>query len=272
MQQRKQAFTLVELLVVITILAIISVVAYQNFWSAVGRAVSSTKIKNIATIESALQQYKFANSNRRYPAVDEYDATTNKWWYNSAETATPSNTIEVEYDGVAIKSVTSAWGGGKVMNTDTTPRQIGAKGTISQKTLGKQYLSQDLYDREIGDLKQNDGNTPLIEQGIGRYVYAVYRKPLKAAWDSNSEWDFYNIAYTIKKEGSDTYVTKIVGDYDMESCFDKSKTCPKTLIGSWDQFLVDTQVQGMENDGTTAISNFTGDQDMQGIPYPVSDF
>jgi prepilin-type N-terminal cleavage/methylation domain-containing protein len=37
---KNKAFTLVELLVVITILAIISVVAYQNFGGAVDKAVA----------------------------------------------------------------------------------------------------------------------------------------------------------------------------------------------------------------------------------------
>ncbi|MCD5385188.1 type II secretion system GspH family protein, partial [Candidatus Gracilibacteria bacterium] len=65
---KNKAFTLVELLVVITILAIISVVAYQNFGGAVDKAVSGRKISDVSTIESSLQQYK-ADKNY-YPATD----------------------------------------------------------------------------------------------------------------------------------------------------------------------------------------------------------
>jgi prepilin-type N-terminal cleavage/methylation domain-containing protein len=73
---QNKAFTLVELLVVITILAIISVVAYQNFGGAVDKAVSGRKIGDVATIESSLMQYK-ADKNF-YPKVGEFSAT-NQW-------------------------------------------------------------------------------------------------------------------------------------------------------------------------------------------------
>jgi prepilin-type N-terminal cleavage/methylation domain-containing protein len=73
----QKAFTLVELLVVITILAIISVVAYQNFGGAVDKANAGRKISDVSTIETSLAQYSVDNSY--YPAVDEFNATTNRW-------------------------------------------------------------------------------------------------------------------------------------------------------------------------------------------------
>ena len=57
MRKNIKWFTLVELLVVITILAIISVVAYQNFGWATDKANASRKISDVATIETSLQQY-----------------------------------------------------------------------------------------------------------------------------------------------------------------------------------------------------------------------
>ncbi|MDR0772479.1 MAG: type II secretion system GspH family protein [Candidatus Peribacteria bacterium] len=71
-----KAFTLVELLVVITILAIISVVAYQSFGGATSKAISARKISDVATIESSLLQYKV--DKNFYPKVDMYSAT-NMW-------------------------------------------------------------------------------------------------------------------------------------------------------------------------------------------------
>jgi general secretion pathway protein G len=53
-----KGFTLVELLVVITILSIISVVAYQNFGGATDKAISGRKINDILTLETSLQQFK----------------------------------------------------------------------------------------------------------------------------------------------------------------------------------------------------------------------
>jgi len=141
-------FTLVELLVVITILAIISVVAYQNFWWAVDKAVSWRKISDVSTIETSLQQYKVDKNT--YPAVWLYDGSTNMWWYNQANEATQSNTIDITPDWAEILSIDWATGGWYIMNLDNS-QQIWAKGIISQTELTKRYLTKDLYDPEVWD-------------------------------------------------------------------------------------------------------------------------
>ncbi|MCP4523668.1 MAG: type II secretion system protein [Candidatus Gracilibacteria bacterium] len=275
---KNKAFTLVELLVVITILSIISVVAYQNFGGAVDKAVSGRKISDVSTIESSLAQYKV--DKNYYPAVGVYSATTNLWGYVENTDATPSNTLDLTLDGEEIEAVNISGtdGGGKVYGSGSwartttagSGRQIGAKGTISQAELGKQYLTKDLYDPEIGDLKESTNNKRLIDYGIGRYTYAVYRKPKGNVWGAGNNFPgtYYNIAYTLKAEGSDDYVTKIVGDYDEESCFDNANLCLNTLIGNQTNFLVDGQKQGETRDGT-ALTNFESTQANQGIPYPV---
>jgi len=266
---QNKAFTLVELLVVITILAIISVVAYQNFGWAVDKAVSGRKIGDVSTIETSLQQFKV--DNNYYPAVDLYNATSNMWWYNNAVEATPSNTLNVTMNGAEITSVDWANGGWRVMNIDNT-QQIWAKGTLSQETLWKKYLTKDLFDPEVGDLKENTNNKKLIELGLGRYVYAIYKKPQGANWwTDNKTGTYYNIAYTIKKEASDTYVTKIVWDYDSGSCFDNSANCPKTLVWSQNSILVNEQEQG-KTASWTALAAFGSTSTNQWIPYPVSEF
>ncbi|MDD2871397.1 MAG: type II secretion system protein [Candidatus Gracilibacteria bacterium] len=268
----KKAFTLVELLVVITILAIISVVAYQNFGGAVDKAVGSRKITDVSTIESSLQQYKV--DKNFYPSVDGYNGTTNMWGYDytnaTVPTATPSNTLVVAKTGEAIDSITSANGGGIVFGlndgtTDWTGKQVGAKGTISQNTISKKYLTKDLYDPELGDVKVA-GSGKMIDSGLGRYVYAVFKKPLSGdtSWgtNNNKEGTYYNMAYTIKVEGGDKYITKVVGDYDSESCFDEKTLCPNTLIGSGTGVLIDGQENSSSN---TSAAN-------QGIPYPVNGY
>ncbi len=263
-----QAFTLVELLVVITILAIISVVAYQNFGWAVDKAVWGRKISDVSTIETSLQQYKV--DNNYYPAVD-LNSTSNMWWYNTWTTATQSNTVDVQLSWAEIQTVNTANGGWKVMNKDNT-QQIWAKWTISQTTLGKKYLTKDLYDPEIGDLKEISTSNKLIDKWLGRYVYSVYKKPTWASWlAENKTGTYYNIAYTVKKEWSDTLVTKIVWDFDSESCFENATNCPNTLIWSGSWVLVDWQEQWKEANWT-AIANFGSTQANQWIPYPVSDF
>ena len=170
MKNSKKWFTLVELLVVITILAIISVVAYQSFSWATDKANASRKLQDVTTIESWLQQY-FANNNF-YPPVDLIDTSKNKYWYDKAQVATPSNTLTVTKTWVEIKEVNAATGWGKIMwKWDYSSKQIWAKWTISQETLGKQYLTKDLYDPELWDMKV--GSDKMIDKGIGRYVYAV---------------------------------------------------------------------------------------------------
>ncbi|MDD3302543.1 MAG: type II secretion system protein [Candidatus Gracilibacteria bacterium] len=269
----KKGFTLVELLVVITILAIISVVAYQNFGGAVDKAVGGRKISDVATIETALQQYK--SDNNYYPPVDSYDSTNNLWGYSGSVTANPSNKIRVTYNGEEIDTLVSASinGGGIIYGSGTWAGvQIGAKGTVSKSTLGK-YLTKDLYDPELGDLKIKSTGTKMIDAGIGRYVYATYKRGTSGTWGASlvKTGTNYNIAYTLKKDGTDLYVTKIVGDYDSDSCYTDADKCPSTLVGTSSSYLVDGQLMGTTRTGST-ISTYNSISDLQGIPYSVSDF
>lgn len=254
----KKAFTLVELLVVITILAIISVVAYQSFSGATDKAVWARKISDVATIETWLQMYK--SSKWHYPPVDSYNLNTNKWWYNNNINATKSNTIGVDYNWQEINSIIlAAWWWKIMWSWSLNTTQIWSKWTISQNTLWKQYLTKDLYDPELWDTKI--WTKKMIDYWIGRYVYAIYKK-----WTANKSWNAYNIAYTLKKDESDKYVTKIAWDYDEESCYDDRDNCPKTLIGPGDWYLIDWDEQKMNN---WIIDTNANDQ---WIPYPITDF
>jgi prepilin-type N-terminal cleavage/methylation domain-containing protein len=258
-KNNKLWFTLVELLVVITILAIISVVAYQNFGWAVDKAVSGRKISDVSTIETALQQYK--SDKNYYPIVTESWASE-LWGYSSWSIAKPSNLLRVSYNWDSLSGVILANWGWKVYWTwDWSTKQIWAKWTISQAKLEKKYLSKDLYDPELGDLKLADG-TKMVDYWIWRYVYATFKKTSTTwDWGNNFNWNAYNIAYTVKKDWSDTYITKIVWDYDSASCYDDSAKCPTTLIWSWTEVLTNNEVLS----GALNINNFH-------IPYAVTDF
>jgi prepilin-type N-terminal cleavage/methylation domain-containing protein len=260
----KKAFTLVELLVVITILAIISVVAYQSFWWAVNKANSGRKVSDVSTLESSLQNYK--SDNNYYPTVDIFDANTNLWWYNSSKTATASNKIQVIYNWAAISSLsgtTSIWWWMIYWSWANSPVwlwnvQIWAKWTISINNLWKKYLSKDLYDPEIWDTKVWTGK--MMDYWVWRYVYSVYKASTSGTWwVSNKSWTNYNIAYTVKKDWTETYITKIVWDYDKNSCSDNS-LCPDTLIWSNADYLRDWSSQSW----ATTLTNYW-------IPYWVAD-
>jgi hypothetical protein len=194
------------------------------------------------------------------------------WWYNSWTTANRSNTLSVNLDWVEIDSINTAEWWWVVYNTNSTPQQIWAKWTISQNTLWKKYLTKDLYDPEVWDLVEKSTNQKLIEKWLWRYIYAVYKKPTSTLWSSDKTWTYYNIAYTVQKEWSDTLVTKIVWDYDKESCFENADKCPDTLIWSWSWYLVDWQEQWKEANGNDISWNYWSSQTYQWIPYPVSDF
>jgi len=264
--KKNKAFTLVELLVVITILSIISVVAYQNFWWAVDKAVAWRKIQDVSTIETSLQQYKA--DKWFYPATSPEKSPTNLWWYDSWTTATPSNKIIVTMNWSEIKTVksSSVWWGRIYWiwiwaKWGTAERQIWAKWIISQATLTKKYLTKDLYDPEVWDIKVNNiwgGKVwKMIDLWIGRYIYATYKKnKWNWNWSSNYQANAYNIAFTIKKQWSDKYITKIVWDYDKQSCYEDSDKCPDTLIGlkNWSE------------------ENKNSDQPNYWVPYAVTDF
>ena len=262
---KNKAFTLVELLVVITILSIISVVAYQNFGWAVDKAVAWRKIQDVSTIETSLQQYKADKWS--YPATSPEKSSTNLWWYDTWTTATPSNKIIVtmNWEEIATVKSTSVWWG-RVYWTGTWAswthkRQIWAKWIISQATLTKKYLTKDLYDPEVWDIKVHDiwgwKTWKMIDLWIGRYVYATYKKnKWDWNWSSNYQANAYNIAFTIKKQWSDKYITKIVWDYDKQSCYEDADKCPDTLIWltNWSEENNDSNTQ-----------NYW-------VPYAVTDF
>lgn len=264
----KKGFTLVELLVVITILAIISVVAYQNFGWAVDKAVSWRKVNDVSTIETALQQFKA--DNNYFPPVD-IKTNANLFWYNSWVTATASNKIKVVYTWQEIGSIALAnWWWKSFWTGTLNTTQIWAKWTISRETLWKKYLSKDLYDPELWDLKINDIDSTtawlqpwkMINLWLWRYTYSTFKKNTSTwDWSSNFNWVAYNIAYTIKKEWSDKYITKIVWDYDEESCYDDKVNCPKTLIWTSSWYLLDWEEQ-----------NWSSESANYHIPYAVTDF
>jgi len=64
--KNKKAFSLVELLVVITIIAILSVVAYTALGGQTAKARNSRRIQDVSTIQSALEIF-FIENNSAYP-------------------------------------------------------------------------------------------------------------------------------------------------------------------------------------------------------------
>lgn len=239
MKKTNTGFSLIELLVVISILAIISVVAYVNFGWATDKAYTSRKMSDLTTIEKALQMYKI--DNNRYP-MPMASGATNLWWFSWWVNALSGNTLTVTVDGNTPVSIQSAWGGWEVKGSWWVvvvwhKWVFGVWGD----GLERKYLSKDLYDPELWDTKVGTGK--MIDYGIGRYVYGVYVPSYSA----------YNLATAFKESDSDTYRAYIVGDYDKSWCSTPAD-CPDTLIGGdW--------LYGSIKDGDTAT-----------LPYKPSTF
>lgn len=269
MKNQRKWFTLVELLVSITILAIVSVVAYQSFGWVTGKAQNARKTQDISTIETSLNTI-FAEKNY-YPAVWVYDANKDAFGYNSGANAQQSNSFAVEKEWVEVKSVSNIkWGWRVIWLWEYASKQIWAKWTISQTSLGKEYLTKDLYDIEIGDTPIKSGGK-MIDKWIGRYVYAVYNRGLSNwNWTSNLTWTAYNIAVSYKQDNSEDYYTKITWTYTKSIC-NKETNCPETLIWSASNTLRDGQVIWKTADNKD-LSNMDSTQTNQWIPYPVKNF
>lgn len=264
-------FSLVELLVVITILSIISVVAYQNFGGATDKAIASRKKTDISTIETALLQFK---TDKKYYPMPQEKSSSNLWWYTWAVVANPSNTIKVTYDWQEISTIVDAdtnWGWRIIYSTGSTHYQIWAKWVIWYNwEFGKNFLSKELFDPELWDVDVKSTSKTMIDYGIWKYVYWIYALPKQVAWSptgvtswniSKASWSYYNIATTIKKADSELYQSYVVWDYDENSCTLNTVVCPKTLISNWSVTI--------ENEMTQSWSSL--DQN-QWIPYPIQDF
>ncbi|MDD2916513.1 MAG: type II secretion system protein [Candidatus Gracilibacteria bacterium] len=252
-----RAFTLVELLVVVTILAIISITAYTSFSGATDKAKNSTKMNHISAIETGLNA--FYSEKNYYPMPSAYSAT-NVWGYSGTVAASLSNTFSGIINNNQIESIATAAGGGMVFmsGASTSTGQIGAKGTLDSDVLAKQYISNELADPALKDTKVGNDKT-LKDYGIGEYVYGVYAKN-NSAWDATSKkGSAYNVAIVVSDEQKGA-ITKISGNFDKSTCIN----CPNTLIGS-----------GTSNDNLRDGESYTGASTTDAnarVAYPISGF
>lgn len=254
LRKNNKAFTLIELLVVITILAVISVVAYTNFSGTTDKAKNSKKISDLASIETALQT--FNQEKNYYPMPSTYSAT-NLWGYNWALLAQVNNTVVYTKPNSEIDAVTSWawWWQVLTLWWVITTNQIWAKWTIDSGVLSKQYLSQDLLDPSVKDVKVQSTSNTLKDFWIWEYVYWVYAKG-NTVWTSTSQkGSAYNLAVTISDEWK-WFVTKLIWNFDKNTC----SNCPDSLIWSW----VTANANLKDWDSSTTWSWAT-----EKVPYPI---
>lgn len=255
---RNKAFTLVELLVVITIIAILLVVAYQSFGWATDKAQNVTKKSNIALLWSTLEIF---NTEEKYYPMPQDHSWTNLWGYNSWTTATSSNTISVEYNEQEVSKIVTWSGWWIIFSSWSTTDQIAAKWVIwINWAFNKKYLKEVIYDTELWDIKLTwETDKKMINYWIGKYVYALYARPATTAnWNvSWNRWTYYTLYTTLKDTDWEWYKTYLIWNYSKDN-FEDSTNYPEDLI-----WLKQDQLD--DNTKTTLNPE-------QWIPYPIDNF
>jgi general secretion pathway protein G len=141
----KKGFTLVELLVVITIIAILSVAAYVAVGGQTTKAKNSRRMQDLSTIQSALEIY-FAEMGR-YPDAETIPSPPH------------GNFKTYETDQLTTKYISKQpldpWGMPYAYNTNVTNKQYQLAATLEEEDVYKAYV--------IGNgtnlIKDKDGDT-----------------------------------------------------------------------------------------------------------------
>ena len=255
---KNKAFTLVELLVVITILAILSVVAYQSFGWATDKAQNTTKKSNVTLLWSTLEI--FYTEEHFYP-MPQNKSTTNLWGYDSGSIANISNTITVNYLDQEITEVLT-WAGWWRINWtwSISGEQIAAKWVIWVNwKFNKKYLKEEIYDTQLWDIKLTKiAGEKMINYWIGKYVYATYaRAATPSNWNTSwNRWTYYTLAATFKDLEWEWYKTFLTWNYSKDN-FNTPTNYPENLI--W------LSQDELDKNVATTVAN-------QWIPYPIDNF
>ena len=266
MNIKQKAFTLVELLVVITILAILSVVAYQSFGWATDKAQNVTKKANIANLKGTLEN--FYVSEHYYP-MPQKKTLNNLWWYDSTLEKSTSNIIKVNYDDQEILSIqtwaTDTYWGWIIFASWSTTKQIWAKWVIwTIWSFNKKYLKESIYDTQLWDIKLTwETDKKMIDYWIWKYTYAVYARKWEAhnqaipSWNIQwNRWTYYELATTLKDIDWEWYKTFLTSNY--------SKDNFSNISDKVDSLIWLKQDEKDLNVATTVAE--------QWIPYPIDNF
>lgn len=241
----KKGFSLVELLVVITIIAILSVVAYTALGGQTAKARDSRRMQDIATIQSALEIYFV--SNNRFPAPIAYVDTTVEWGYNAAVEPTLSNTFTGTISGKEVNTPDGEGGGLLTIVGGDYDTYTVQKGVIDHSII-KSLLNKLPTDPTYAGLVKQGSDIPLPEEtGLGQYLYAILKK--------NTKPIAYQLAATLEGE-ENANKAYIVGNYD-----DTATGAPDSL------FCTDDNTPG--DDELTAADTCIVDGDKTNFPYPV---
>ncbi|EKD66531.1 MAG: hypothetical protein ACD_49C00038G0065 [uncultured bacterium (gcode 4)] len=250
----KSGFSLIELLVVITILAIISVVAYTNFSGSTGKAKNSKKLQDITSIETGLQTFY---QDKYYYPMPSASTATNVWWVDLTKPASLNNTINTTSGAGGEINTLNSWSGWWLVYLSWTVTAVWAKWVMDSSVLNKQYLSQELYDPSLKDIKLTTTNNTFKDYWVWKYVYWVYTKITPTS--GSKKWQAYNVAVTLTDDQK-WYISKIIWNFDASTC----TNCPDSLIWSGTAWI-------NLKDWNSSMTGSYSDSNER-IPYPVDWF
>lgn len=116
MTKRSQAFTLIELMVVVAIIAILATLSVANFSTAIRRTRNTQRVNDLKTVSDALEEC-YDTMNGRYVMGGDYSTGIGKNSFTNIERS--DSTSEITASGpFAVEN-------NACLNTDVTPRVAG---------------------------------------------------------------------------------------------------------------------------------------------------
>ena len=167
-------FTIIELIVVVTVVGILAAITVVSYSAAQGRARDTTRRADIANITKALEQYY--DDNGSYPTTSGASSTIQSYWYLSTATGWTS-TLATALNGIISPLPVDPRNNGSFV----TARQFSYayfSGTGCGKSPGQWYVL--LYEFEASDKEKftdgtatacvaNDGDTFFNTYGASYY-------------------------------------------------------------------------------------------------------
>lgn len=185
-----------------------------------------------------------------------YNATTNVWGYSTTSPAQLNNTFALGKTWDVIDTLTSWTGGWIVYQSWSSTTQIWSKWVIDSSILSKQYLSQELVDPSLKDIKVWNDKT-FKDYWVWKYVYWVYAK--SNFTPTSKKWQAYNVAVTLTDDQK-WYLTKIIWNFDASTC----SNCPDSLIWSGTAWI------NLKDWNSSMTGSYLDSNER--IPYPVDWF
>jgi len=100
MQGRKKAFTLIEILVTVTIIGVLTAAGVTSYVRALKNGRDGRRKSDISNIQQALVMYRYENTN--YPAASGYLTTLQNGKYLSTKPVDPLNSGDYQYNKYSV--------------------------------------------------------------------------------------------------------------------------------------------------------------------------